>query len=151
MLKFISRAGKSAMRGLFPRDVKLNTLDKAVGLQSCNLQQLQGTQPLLLFGFESQRSLASSNFASRATIFDAFQNHRTPHKNIEFVSFSQFLKTLPILNARPINSAGAASSDCACLLNVWPLLPLLMPANDFAVHTLGSERKINRIHKIAHA
>ena len=97
MLKFISRAGKSAMRGLFPRDVKLNTLDKPVGLQSCNLQQLQGTQPLLLFGFESQRSLASSNFVSRATIFDAFQNHRAPHKNIEFASFSQFLQTLPIL------------------------------------------------------
>ena len=96
MLKFISRAGKSAMRGLLPRDVKRNTLDNPIGLEACNMQQFWRTQPLFLFGFESQRSLASSKFASRARIFEAFLNPWEPRKNSFFLwVFRNFQKRFP--------------------------------------------------------
>ena len=96
MLKFISRAGKSAMRGLLPRDVKRNTLDNPIGLEACNMQQFWRTQPLFLFGFESQRSLASWEFASRASIFEAFLNPWEPRKNSFFLwVFRNFQKRFP--------------------------------------------------------
>ena len=96
MLKFISRAGKSAMRGLLPRDVKRNTLDNPIGLEACIMQQFWRTQPLFLFGFESQRSLASSKFASRASIFEAFLNPWEPRKNSKFLwVFRNFQKRFP--------------------------------------------------------
>ena len=80
---FISRGSKSGTRGRLPRDVKQNALDNPIWLEPCNMQQFLVTQPLLLFVFEGQRSAPSLKFASRASIFDACQNHCALDKNLE--------------------------------------------------------------------
>ena len=83
VLNFVSRGSKSGTRGRLPRDVKQNALDNPIWLEPCNMQQFLVTQPLLLWAFESQRSAPSLKFASRASIFDACQNHCALDKNLE--------------------------------------------------------------------
>ena len=95
MYNFISRGSKSGTRGRLPRDVKQNALDNLIWHGPCNMQQILVTRPLLLLLFESQQSAPSLKFASRASIFDACQNHCTLDKNLEISRFHTFQKRSP--------------------------------------------------------